>query len=232
MVQQPAARPSSARSVSKYSAIRSEPDVLEHADRGDGVEGSPPQVPVVLQPDLHPVADAGGGDALARQIGLPPADGDADDARPVVGRARGWPWSPSRSRRPAAACPGRGAGRVCGRSGRVWGCAGASAEGRLRGRRSGRTSRSSTRRGPVVELVADVVVVADRPESRRGVWRRPRGRISSSGTRSGRPSAPASCAAPIALARPRQPSRCPDAAASNERNVLSTSPRSSRSPLT
>ncbi len=62
------------------------PDVLGHPDRGDHVELFAGQLAVVLEADLHPVADAGIGDPLAGELGLRAADRDAHHAGVVMGR--------------------------------------------------------------------------------------------------------------------------------------------------
>ena len=49
------------------AAIAGRADVLEHADRRDRVEPLAAERPVVLQPDLHPVGDAG----LAARVPAP-----------------------------------------------------------------------------------------------------------------------------------------------------------------
>ncbi len=61
-------------------------DVLRHADRGDRVEALVAELPVVLKADVHPVGDAGIDDALAGEVGLSTADGDADDRHVMVER--------------------------------------------------------------------------------------------------------------------------------------------------
>ena len=58
--------------------------MLGHADRRDGVEALAPQLAVVLQADLDPVADAGLGRPLAGEVRLGAADRDADDRHVVV----------------------------------------------------------------------------------------------------------------------------------------------------
>lgn len=59
-------------------------DVFGHADGGDGVEGAVGDVAVVLHPDLDTVGQALVGDALAGVGGLLLGQGDADDAHPVL----------------------------------------------------------------------------------------------------------------------------------------------------
>ena len=60
------------------------PDVLEHADRADGVEGPVGHVAVVLDADLHQVVEAGLLDPLSGQLGLFDRQGDAHRRHAVV----------------------------------------------------------------------------------------------------------------------------------------------------
>ena len=73
-----------ARRVSKYCVIRDVPDVLEHPDRGDRVEGLAAEVAVVLQPDLDPVGETRLLDPPSGQVDLLAAERHADHLRPVV----------------------------------------------------------------------------------------------------------------------------------------------------
>ncbi len=59
-------------------------DVFGHADGGDGVEGAVHDVPVVLDPDLHPVGQPLVGDALAGVRRLLLGERDTDDAHAVL----------------------------------------------------------------------------------------------------------------------------------------------------
>ena len=59
-------------------------DVLEHADRRDGVELLAVELPVVLEADVDQVVEPGGGHPLPCSRGLLAADRDADDAGLVV----------------------------------------------------------------------------------------------------------------------------------------------------
>ena len=134
---------SRSRSVSKYWAVRAEPDVLEHADRRDGVELLAPQVPVVLVADLDPVLEPGLAHPPLRLVDLLVAEGHADHPGAVVaGGVEG-------HRAPAAAhveqagpgCGGRGPSL---RQMSSYLAAWASSRVDGRGRRTGRTSRSSS----------------------------------------------------------------------------------------
>ena len=93
-------------------------DVLEHADRADGVEGAVGDVAVVLQPDLDLVGQALGLDAGAGPSGLLGRHGDADGRARRSGAPRGAPCRPSRIPRRAGASPA--SARACGRSARTW----------------------------------------------------------------------------------------------------------------
>ena len=135
--------------------------VFEHADRGDGVELLAVQVPVVLVPDLHPVLEAGLPHALVGPVHLLVAEGDADHPGVMVaGGVDGHRPPPA----PHVEQPGPGAPvepelaadqLVLGRLGLLEG--------------GGRRDEPGARVGParaqhqLVEVVAHVVVVADRP---------------------------------------------------------------------
>ncbi len=68
----------------KYSPRRLRPDVLEHADRADGVERPVGDVSVVLQADLDPVLQTRLLHPERAQLGLAFGDGDADGLDIVV----------------------------------------------------------------------------------------------------------------------------------------------------
>jgi hypothetical protein len=61
-------------------------DVLGHADRRDRIELLAGQVAVVLQPDLDPIRHARLGDSFASEVGLGLADGDPDHPGVVMRR--------------------------------------------------------------------------------------------------------------------------------------------------
>ncbi len=133
--------------------------MLEHADRRDGVELLAAELPVVLQPDVDQVVEPGGGHPLPRPRRLLAADRDAHD----VGPGGRWaaciasepqPQPTSRSRRPGASW--RPSLR------QMSSCLSAWASARLMvGRREpGARVRHRRAEHDVVELVADVVVVA------------------------------------------------------------------------
>ena len=69
---------------SKYTPQLPEPDVLEHADRADGVVRAVVDVAVVLVPHLDLAREAGLGGALLGQLGLPLREGDAHRVDAVV----------------------------------------------------------------------------------------------------------------------------------------------------
>ena len=153
---------SALRRMAKYSSIRLRADVLGHPDRADRVELLVAELAVVLQPDLDLVADACLADPLARQLGLLPADRDARRRRRRT-CAAAWiaidpqPQPTSSRRMPSRwSSPSLRATRSCFAA---WAsssdvCVVDEAGARVRHRRAEHDP---------VEVVADVVVVADRP---------------------------------------------------------------------
>ena len=61
-------------------------DVLSHPDRADRIEPLVTELAVVLQADVHLVAHTGLADTLPGQLGLLAADRDADRLGPIAGR--------------------------------------------------------------------------------------------------------------------------------------------------
>ena len=70
----------------KYSSMRLAPTCSAMPIELIASNGSSPSSAVVLQADLHLVADARLADPLPRQLGLLAADRDADGVDPVAGR--------------------------------------------------------------------------------------------------------------------------------------------------
>ncbi len=136
------------------------PDVLEHPDRRDRVELLTAQVPVVLQPDLDPVAEPRLLDPLPGTVHLLPAEGHPDHLGPVVLRRMDCHRSP-----PAAdveeTCPRPPVEGELAADQLVLGRLGL-----LQGRRLGDEPRARVghrlAEDQPVEVVAHVVVVADR----------------------------------------------------------------------
>ena len=136
-------------------------DVLGHPDRADRVEALVAELAVVLQPDLHFVADAGLADPLPGQFGLLPADRDADCLHSIARRRVDGHRSPSATdiEQPHALAlvEAQLAGDevVLGRLGVV--------ERHAVVDEAGAGVRHRIAEDEPVEVVADVVVVADRP---------------------------------------------------------------------
>ncbi len=84
MVEQPAAGGQQPVQAGGVRQVLGGADVLGHADAGDGVEGAVRDLAVVLQADLDPVGETGVGDPAAGQGDLLRRDGDADRVHAVV----------------------------------------------------------------------------------------------------------------------------------------------------
>ena len=84
MVQQTAVRPQRGSQHREVLVDALTAHVLGHADRGDGIEGLSPKVPIVLEADLDTIGESGVDHAPTGQFGLRRADRDADDSRTVV----------------------------------------------------------------------------------------------------------------------------------------------------
>ncbi len=160
VVQQPSARLEEPEQVGGVLQIPLGTDVLGHTDGRDGVVRPVRDVPVVLDADLHPVGEPLVGDALAGERGLLLGERDADDAHAVLaGRV-------DRHGTPAGADVEKAL---------TWGQAQLAADqfelvalGVLQGAAIGREGRPvgtgvdhGRAEDQLVEVVADVVVVAD-----------------------------------------------------------------------
>src|SRR5207247_10971137 len=71
VVQEPAAGGQELEAPLEVDRQLSQSDVLEHADRADGVVGAVVDIPVVLVPHLHFACQPGLGGALLGQLRLP-----------------------------------------------------------------------------------------------------------------------------------------------------------------
>ncbi len=160
VVEQPAPRSQESVEHAEVLTRARRTDVLEHPDRGDRVERLLTEVAVVLQPDRHPTLQTGLGHAVAGERGLLGADRDPDHLHAVLARRV------DRHRAPAAADveqPGAGTlvqaelaahELVLGRLRRL--------EVRRLLDETGARVRHRRAEHDAVEVVADVVVVADR----------------------------------------------------------------------
>ena len=163
-------------------------DVLEHADRRDGVEALPAQIPVVLHPDLDLFFEPGLLDPQPGQVGLRAAEGHADDRCAVAaGGVQGHGAPPAADVEQARA--GSLVQSELATHEVVLGLLRRLERGGVVDEAGARVRHARTEH-QAVELVADVVVMADHLGVACLEWRLPCGAASTAGRAGGRPRTP------------------------------------------